>query len=45
MPRTKLTEEQKNEFRIASNRVSLESLRYAADIADTHRCSPTQSPP
>jgi hypothetical protein len=32
MPKTKLTEEQKNEFRKASNRVSLESLRYAADI-------------
>jgi hypothetical protein len=32
MPKTKLTEEQKNEFRKASNCVSLESLSYAADI-------------
>jgi hypothetical protein len=32
MPKTKLTETQLREFRIATNRVSLESIKYAAEI-------------
>jgi hypothetical protein len=33
--KTKLTEAQKSQFRIASNRVSLESIRYAVGICGT----------